>query len=322
MIARRAVMLGLPSILAGAPGLAAQSMTPRGQIGYLHPNTMTAATYIYMAPVWRSLGYVEGRSVHVRSAQGSLERIPQLLAELAALKCDVLILVGPQTLKIATQHKVKTPIVAVDLESDPVQEGYANSIARPGGGITGLFMDFPELANKWLQLLKECVPGIERVAIVWDPTAGRGQVDAVTLSAQSIGLASIVLPTATPEAAIEALARLQPGPPTGALMLGSPARTQSDEPVTQMLINRRLPSIFHLRRYVEAGGLMSYGPRLATYFPRAVELAVRILGGALAGDLPIERPHQFDLTINMKTAAALDLTIPPSLLLRADEVIE
>lgn len=322
MIDRRLALSGLSGLLLQPLSQGAQAATPRGRIGYLHPNTVTAATYVYMAPVWRSLGFDEGQSVHVRSAGGDLDLISRMLDDLVSSGCDVLILVGPQTLRVARARGITLPIVAIDLESDPVREGYARTIARPSGNITGLFMDFPELANKWLQLLTECVPGMARVAILWDPAAGRSQVDAVAASAERLGLAPLILPTSSPDAAVQAVRGLHVGPATGAMMLGTPARSQSDEPLTRALIDRRLPSVFHLKRYVQAGGLMSYGPRLSTYFPRAVEMAVKIISGANAGEVPIQRPHEFDLAINLRTAGALGLSIPQSVLFRADEVVE
>jgi putative ABC transport system substrate-binding protein len=322
MMDRRSLLHALSGLTIAPTIAAGQPAAARGAIGYLHPNTLAAATYTYMAPVWRAQGFVEGQSVHVRSAEGDLSRIPRLLDELVALGSGVLILVGPQTLRIAFKHALAVPIVAIDLESDPVKEGYAQSVGRPGGNITGLFMDFPDLAAKWLQLLKECAPAVDRIAIIWDPTSGRGQVDAITAAASQVGIGWSILQASTPAQGGNALRQLQPPPSTGVVTLGTPARAVSDEPITKALVDLRLPSIFHLKRYVVAGGLMSYGVKLESYFPRAVELAMKILAGARPGELPIERPERFDFVINLKTATALGLTVPPTLLVRADEVIE
>jgi putative ABC transport system substrate-binding protein len=160
MIDRRAVIAGGGGLLAAATTAFGQTPLPKGRIGYLHPHSLSAATYVHMEPVWRKLGYVDGETVLLRYAAGDLNRIPVLIDELIAAGADVLILVGPQAVRAAHMANISVPIVAVDLESDPLREGFAQSFGRPRGNITGLFMDFPDLAAKWLQLLKEFAPAI------------------------------------------------------------------------------------------------------------------------------------------------------------------
>jgi putative ABC transport system substrate-binding protein len=224
--------------------------------------------------------------------------------------------------KFGHQHVRDVPIIAGDLESDPVKEGYAQSYARPGGNITGLFMDFPDLAAKWLQLVKECAPDINRVVILWDPVTGAGQVEALMAAAAQLQIAVTVAEVAHPLQSVKVLTSLAPMTRTGVIQLGTPAGSSPDRPLTQALIDLKLPSMFHLKRYVVAGGLMSYGPKLEIYFPRAVDIAAKVLAGTPPGDIPIEKPDRFDFVVNTRTAKTLGLTIPASILLRADEVIE
>ena len=319
MIARRPLLLG--SLAAAIASPARAQGRPR-KIGYLHPATLEAATAQYMRPVWQRLGYVEGETVLLRSAETDLGRIPALVDELIKWGAGVLILVGPHTVKFGHQQVRNVPIVAVDLESDPVREGYARSYARPGGNITGLFMDFPDLAAKWLQLVQECAPDIDRVVILWDPVTGPGQVEALKAAAGQLKVSVLVAEVRHPTESIAVLKGLPRHSRIGVIQLGTPAGSSPDRLLTQALIDLNLPSMFHLKRYVDAGGLMSYGPKLEVYFPRAVDMAQKILLGTAPGDIPIERPDRFDFVVNMRTAKAIGLTIPPSILLRADEVIE
>lgn len=321
MISRRSLVIGACGLAALGSAVRAQQPRPPGKIGYLHPASLSAATVLAMRPVWRELGYVEGETVHLRSAEGDLQRIPALIEELLGLGANVLILVGPHTLKHA-RNITSVPIVAIDLESDPVQAGYAESFSRPGRNITGLFMDLPGMAGKWVQLLKECAPAIDRVIILWDPVTGRSQVDAISGAARSLGLDVSVLEVRHPSEASALLLRTNPTRTTGVVQLGTPASGYPDEPLMDALKHLGLPSMFHLRRYAAAGGLMSYGPKLDAYFPQAVALVEKILIGTSPAELPIRTPDQFDFVVNLRTARALGLTVPPAILLQATEVIE
>jgi putative ABC transport system substrate-binding protein len=275
-----------------------------------------------MGPAWRKLGYVDGETILLRSAEGNLQRIPVLINELIELGVDVLILVGPHTIKFAHNVVTNLPIVAIDLESDPVQAGYVESFSRPGRNITGLFMDLPGMAGKWVQLLKECAPAIDRIITLWDPVTGRSQVDAISNAGRSLGLETALLEVRHPSEAAAALLKRNPSRTTGVVQLGTPAYSYSDAPLMDTLKQLRLPSMFHLRRYVAAGGLMSYGPKLDAYFPQAVELVEKILAGANPADIPIRKPDQFDFVVNTSTAKALGLVVPPIILLQATEIVE
>jgi putative ABC transport system substrate-binding protein len=307
--------------VAGSSLAAAQSRPSKGKVGYLHPASLSSPTSMVLGPVLHDLGYVDGQTVIMRAANGDLSRIPALLDELVDLGAGVLIVVGPQTVKTVSAHVRSVPIVAIDLESDPVREGFVESFAQARGNITGLFMDFPEVAGKWLQLLREVSPGMDRVVVLWDPSTGSSQREAAEEAAQKLRLEAAVVEVRSPEEQRAALRRLGLGRTAGVVQLGSPVIVAGAATFVEPLLELKLPSISYLKPIAKAGGLMSYGPNIEAYLPRAVILADRILSGARPADLPIEKPDRFEFTVNLHTARAVDLTIPSSLLVSADEVI-
>ena len=321
---RRRAVLG---IIAGAalawPGHAsAQSPGPR-KIGYLHSRTVApnSSTLTALRAVWERLGYSEPETVVLRSADGDEARLPELAAELVDLAARVLIAVGPAAVKAATAVG-KVPVVAIDLETDPIRSGMAASFSRPGGNVTGLFLDQPSLAGKWVELLREAVPSIERVALLWQPGTPRDQLEAAVAAARERGLSSVVLEV-LPQDSASAVLVLTGGPKTGIVRLGSPGFLPMHGTALADAATRiGMPTISFLKQHARAGLLMSYGPNQEAYFGRAAILADRILRGERPGDLPIERPTHFEFALNLGAARALGLTIPASLLARADEVIE
>jgi putative tryptophan/tyrosine transport system substrate-binding protein len=322
---RRREFMALVGVAAGWPLLAhAQTQRTVGKIGYVHVISLSdpGVSLSLLRPIWQELGYVEGETVLLRSAEGDPGRLPQLVAELIDLGVGVLIVVGPAALRAASQVTKSTPIVAIDLETDPVHAGLAASFSRPGGNVTGLFLHQPSLAGKWLELLKECVPRIERVALVWDPSTSTDQLHAATTAARTIGIETLVLEVRSTERFEEVFRTLGGGRKTGIVQLGSPTLSAFPARLPDTALKYGLPTISFLTPHARAGALLGYGPNLRLYFPRAAILADQILKGAKPGDLPIEQPTKFELAINLKTANALGLTIPPTLLARADEVIE
>ena len=311
--------------LIGAPYLAqsvhAQAPRPAGKIGILSPvPTLTDATLSLLRPAWQRLGYVEGETMLLRSSERDARRFPQLVAELIALKVGVLIVVGGEAVRIANQVTKVTPIIAIDQEIDPVRSGLATSFARPGGNVTGLFMDQPSLAGKWIELLREAVPTIERVALLWDPGTGRDQLEIAQAAARAKGLETVVIEYSAATNFDDALGALGRRQQTGIVVLTSPIYRRRDfAPAAQ---THRLPSIGFQANHAHAGLLMTYGLNREVYFPRAVVLADKVLKGEKPGDIPIEKPTTFEFVINLKTATAIGLSIPQSLLLRADEVIQ
>ncbi|TMJ25576.1 MAG: ABC transporter substrate-binding protein, partial [Alphaproteobacteria bacterium] len=205
---------------------------------------------------------------------------------------------------------------------DPVRAGYAASIARPGGNITGLFMDTASLAEKWMELLREIVPGVERVALIWDPTTGSAQLDVAKAAARSAGIEAVVVEVRAGQDYQELFRNLGRQKRMGAIQLTTPVGNAAISSIAMAAQKSGLPAISFQKSNTQRGALLSYGPDQWSYFPCAVVLADRILKGAKAAELPIERPTRFELVINLKTAKALGLTIPPSILARADEVIE
>jgi putative ABC transport system substrate-binding protein len=268
-----------------------------------------------------ALGYVEGETVIVegRSWEGRPERVPELMAELIRLKVDMLVLAGLRLLP-AAEEATTIPIVMV-AGGDPVTTGLIASFARPGGNITGLTVHHPELSGKTLELLKETLPHLSRVALLLEARGDPAAVRQMENAAQALGLSLQVLMVHDPnefprvfQAAIERDAE--------ALHVSESAMFDSHlAQIAAFAAQSRLPTMGQLRLSVEAGLLMSYGPDIADLFRRAATYVDKILHGAKPGDLPVERPTTFELIINLKTAQALGLTIPPSLLFQATEVI-
>lgn len=315
--------------LAGAAAwpLAARAQQPsreRPKIGYLHPATIdpTSPVVSILEPTWRQLGYRQGETILLRSAEGDNGRLPGLITELLYRKVEVLMVVGPEALRLATAATSEIPIIALDLETDPVRSGFIRSWARPGGNVTGLFQDQASLTGKWFELLRDVHVAMKRIALVWDPATGSDQLDAALTIARSFQLETVVLKVSKSQDIAEALARLEPEPPSGAILLGSPILVNPPHHFADAAIQCRLPSVSFFKPIAEAGGLMSWGANLQVWYPRSIYMAHQIVNGAKPSDIPAERPNHYELAINLQTAKALNLSIPPSLLARADEVIE
>jgi len=272
----------------------------------------------------RELGYVDGQNMTLmyRSAQLGLNTLPRLATELVQRNVNVLYAVGPAAVRAAINVTSTVPIVAMDLESDPVANGWARSLARPGGNVTGLFLNFPELAGKWLQLLRDADPEFRAVGILWDSTTGSTQLDAVKVAAHGYGMDLSLLGVRTADDFDDALGTGLKDGVKAIVVLSSPVFDVNSSRVAALTIRSRLPAISAFREFADAGGLMAYGPDLEQFFRRSALYVAKIIEGAKPGDLPIEQPAKFQLVINLKTAKALGMTIPQSLLLRADEVIK
>lgn len=320
MITRRGALVAAtlaPQIL--------RAQTPRTRkLGYLHGATIAPDSFAMsiFAPVWRRLGYREGETVLLRSGEGRAERMVAAVQELIGLGAEAIIAVGPQAVRAAMSVTRTVPIIGLDLESDPVRSGFIQSFARPGGNLTGLFMDFPGLSGKWLQILREAAPALTRVAVVWDPTTGPDQLDAARGAAAGAGIEILVIEVRSAAEQDAALRRLGRDIPTGIVQLGSPLLVNDAAGFVEPTIALKLPSISYFKPIALAGGLMSYGPLLEAYFPRVVVLADRILGGARPAELPIEKPERFEFVVNLRTAKAIGLALPPALIAIADELVE
>jgi putative tryptophan/tyrosine transport system substrate-binding protein len=270
----------------------------------------------------QALGYVEGQDIVLewRSWEGRPDRAPELIAELGQLKVAVLVVAGSRLVRAAQQATTSTPIVMV-AGGDPVRQGFVASLARPEGNITGLTIQHPELHGKTLELLKEALPRLSRVSLLWEPTVdltGRGDLED---AARSLGVQLQTSEVRGPEEFPRAFQTAVEGG-AEALYVWESAMLGAHLPrIADLAVKSRLPAIGQLRPSAEAGLLMSYGPDLAELFRRAATYVDKILKGAKPGDLPVERPAKFELIINLKTAKVLGLTIPPTLLFQADEVI-
>jgi putative tryptophan/tyrosine transport system substrate-binding protein len=317
------------ALLATPLAAEAQPTTKIARIGYLSPN-LAADSHLYEAfrQGLRDLGYVEGQSLVLenRDAEGKWERLPDLAAELVALKVDVIVATNTPGALAATQATTTLPIVFAAV-GDPVTSGLVSSLARPGGNVTGTSGGAPELIGKCLEQLKQAVPRISRVAVLWQPGAfgGRTEQDMLKradVAARGLQLRPLFVEARGPDdfdsvfsemtrAHADALTVL-----TGAMFISERRR------LVELAARNRLPAVYAWRVFVDAGGLMSYEPSLADLFRRTAVYVDKILKGAKPAELPVEQPTKFELVINLKTAKALGLTIPPAVLARADEVIQ
>jgi putative tryptophan/tyrosine transport system substrate-binding protein len=327
---RRTFMAMLTGGIVVAPLAAeAQQAAKVARIGYLATN-LEAGSHVPEAFLQglRDLGYVEGRNlvIEYRSAEGKPERLPALAAELVALKVDLI--VAPNTpAALAAKHATRTlPIVFVGA-GEPVTSGLVTSLARPGGNVTGLSVLSTELVGKWLELLKQAVPGVNRVAALWQPGAMDERTDkdmlkGAEVAARALGVRLQFVEARGPadfERAFSDMTRERAGALT---VRPAPMFIIERRRLVDLAAKNRLPAVYAWREFVDAGGLMAYGPNLADLYRRAATYADKILKGTKPGDLPVEQPTKFELVINLKTAKALGLTIPPSVLGRADQVIE
>jgi putative tryptophan/tyrosine transport system substrate-binding protein len=272
----------------------------------------------------KEAGYVEGKNVTFehRSAHDHPELFPQLATELASLKVDVIFARGTWALNGARGATSSIPIVGIDLEIDPVDAGLAASIARPGKNITGLFLDLSELSGKHLQILKEVVPGMSRVGILGEPTINAPQLRALEQVAQSIAVQVRALDMSKAADAGGAFEAAKDWGADALIVLSNPLNLAFRALIANLSEKAKLPTIHLYRAHVDAGGLISYGPDLPDMFRRCGAYVARILGGAQPSDLPIERPARFEMAVNNRTARALGITLPETILVRADEVIE
>ena len=272
----------------------------------------------------RDIGYMEGRNVAFehRSAHDQPELFPKLALELASLKVDVIFARGTWALAAAKSATQTIPIVGIDLEVDPVDAGLVASIARPGGNVTGLFLDLSELSGKHLEILKEVIPGTSRVAVLGNPDINAAQLRELARVAQSLAVQTRAVELTNATDLDGALDTARNWRADALIVLSNPLSLAYRARIGGLAAKAGLPTIYLYRAHVDAGGLVSYGPDLPDMFRRCGAYASRILGGTKPADLPIERPARFELVVNLKIAKALGITIPETILVRADEVIE
>jgi putative ABC transport system substrate-binding protein len=324
---RRAFISGITVGFLAAP-LAAEAQPGKvHRIGYLSSGPSTSNLYRgAFQQNLRELGWVEGQNIvtDYRFAEGRLDRLPDLAAELVRLKVDVIV-ASPTPAAVAAKNATGTiPIVAWGL-GDPVGLGLVASLARPGGNITGVSYSVGmDTFGKGLELLREAIPNVRRVAVLSNPAnpAHRLAIDNVKRAARSLGLQLQLLEARGPNEFDAAFAAMAKERVAAVLVLADGVFVFQRAPLAELAVKNRLPSMHGTRENAEAGGLMSYGPSNLDALRRAASFVDKVLKGANPADLPIEQPTKFELVINLKTAKALGLTIPPSLLQRADQVIE
>jgi len=273
----------------------------------------------------RELGYVERKNIVIewRYAEGKLDRLPALVSELVGLKVDVIVSGGSTATRPAKEATNTIPIVMAQ-DTDPVGSGFVASLARPGGNITGLATLAPELSGKQLELMKEIVPRLSRVAVLGSSTrSGNAQsVKETELAAGAFGVRLQYLDLRSPKDIEPAFRAASNGRADAVLVLTSSVATSQRTQIIDLAIKNRLPAVYDRTEFVEDGGLMTYSASSTDLFRRAATYVDKILKGAKPGDLPIEQPTKFELVINLKTAKQIGLTIPPNVLARADRVIK
>jgi len=300
------------------------------RIGYLSAlepaRESTRAEAIRLA--LRELGYIEGKNISIeyRYSEGKLDRFRELVAELLRLKVDIIVVAGGDSWIRVAKNATKTiPIVMVGPGLDPVEAGLIESLARPGGNVTGLTLLVRELGGKRLELLKEAVPKVARVAVLYDP-ASQGRVldvkEDLPVAARALKLTMQPWEIRGADDFGKAFTAMGKQRPDGLYVMGGPLINTNREQIVGFALKSRLPSIYSLREFVDAGGLMSYGADQADSYRRVAYYVDRILKGAKPADLPVERPTKFELVINLKTANQIGLTIPQRVLTRADKVIK
>ncbi len=327
---RRRDFLGLvggaiaaPNIWPAAAGAQQQSLPV---IGFLHPgfpdSSAPSFDALRMGLRDAGLGGDENIKIEARWARGQPSTLAQMAQELVQLPVAVLVVTARPSIEAARAATKKLPIVANDLESDPIASGYVESLARPGGNITGAFLDAPGLCGKWLQQILDIVPNAKKIAVLWDSTTGSYQFDAIKAAAAARSVQIVVMEfqdNAGIESALDLGLKQEP---QAAILLGSPLIRQGGLRIAEILASRRIPGISQFRTFPDGGGLMSYGPDLIHLYRSIGPYVARILRGARTAELPIHRPTKFEFVVNLKAAKALDLTVPPSLLTYVDEVIE
>jgi putative ABC transport system substrate-binding protein len=272
----------------------------------------------------RDLGYVEGRNIHIdyRYSEGHQDRLPTLAAELVALKPDVILTDGAGIL--AARRVAGTIPIVFGVTGDPVADGVVASLARPGGNITGLSLMAPQVNTKRLELIKELLPQAARFAVLWNQTRPAHRTELEELRSAAARLNVALMPTSVSTSADfpAALAAAVRELASGLVVLDDALIFNERKTIADFALANRLPAIYPNRGFAQSGGLMSYGPSLADLFRRAAGMVDKILKGAKPGTMPVEQPTRFELVINQKTATAFGIAMPPSLLLRADEVLD
>ena len=324
---RRAFVSGITLGLLAAPLAAeAQQAAKIHRIGFLSPSSSADPSILdAFREGLREVGYVEGQNITIASrwAEGKYDRLPGLAAQLVGLKVDIIVATAVPAIQAAKEATRTIPIIMA-VVVDPMATGLVASLARPGGNITGLSSMAPQMTGKQLEMLKEVVPKASLVAVLWNPAnAGNApQIQQAQDAARALGVRLQPLGARGSSEIDSAFATMTSTQSGAVIVLVDAMLLDHRTQIADLAAQRRLPAVYGLRDHAAAGGLMAYGPNRLDIVRRAATYVDKILKGAKPGDLPVEQPTKFELIINLKTAKALGLTIPPSLLQRADQVIE
>jgi putative ABC transport system substrate-binding protein len=322
---RRRFLAGTGAVLLASP-LAVEAQQPGKvyRIGMMIGSSLSTSAHLVEAfrQGMRELGWVEGKNVEleIRAADGKFERFPAIVAELLHLRVDIIVAPTMLATKAAKNATSTVPIIMV-VASDPLGQELVGNLARPGGNITGLSLMATEILPKQLEILKEAMPQAARVSVLRNGPA-LGAVKELEGAARLLRIELQVLTAGSPEEIGDAFPAMIRGRSDAFLVVSDPVFYLHRKRLAELAMKARLPGMFPVQEYVEAGGLMAYGASFRYNFRRAAVYVDKILKGSKPGDLPVEQPTKFELVINLKTAKALGLTIPPSLLGRADEVIQ
>jgi putative ABC transport system substrate-binding protein len=321
-IGRRVFLAAAAALLTAPSATAVQGARRVPLVGCLTPSERSAPNQEDFRRGLRDLGYVEDQNIvlEYRSGFGRHEQLRKFAAELVNLRVDVLFTTGTEATAAAQAATTAVPIVAVT--GDPVASGFVASLARPAGNVTGLAIVTPELSTKWVELVREMAPRASRVAVLMHREDGGPQMEALDPVARRLGLEVIALRLRSTDEIEAALDRAVGARANAVIALASPAFTLHRNRIVALAARHRLPAVYEHRLFVDAGGLVSYGADLRLVFSRAAAYVDKILKGAKPADLPVEQPSRFELVINMRTAKALGLAVPTSLLVRADHFIE
>jgi putative ABC transport system substrate-binding protein len=321
----KAVPLLLGFILASIQFADAQQLKNVPRIGYLSGGPLSAARTDPFRQGLRELGYIEGKNIILewRSADGKRDRTSALAAELVRLKVNVIVTTGSADTRLVKEATSSIPVVMTQA-NDPVGSGFVATLARPAGNITGLSSFSPELSGKRLEILKEIIPGLSRIAVFGTSTSpGNAQaLKDIEIAAAALGVKLHYVDVLSPKDISTAFRDANKAQDNAILMNVSGSLAIQQKELAALAVKSRLPVMYEHKQYLEAGGLMSYGPDIPDMYRRAAIYVDKILKGANPGDLPVEQPTKFELVINLKAAKQIGLTVPPNVLARADRVIK
>jgi putative ABC transport system substrate-binding protein len=323
---RRFITLLGGAVAAFPRSVRAEQASTVQKVGFLYPGPSTAATARLHAfsEGLRTAGFRVPEQVEIisRFADGDPARLAPLARDLIERNVAVIAAVGAGAANVVRAATSSVPIVTMDLEIDPVATGMIASLAHPGANLTGFFFDFPEFRTKLLELLKEVVPNLSKVVVIWDPNSGPAQLQSVEAGAAAMKLELEKFEASNVTEMNQAFDAAKRANVDGVMILSSPFLGVNTKPMADLALRHALPAVTLLSEFARNDGLMSYGPNIFDVYRHVGGMAAKVLQGSKPSELPVELPTRFELIVNLKTARILKLVIPPTLLIRADEVIE